>query len=240
METLNQWTESSSSPYKSYTLTNFREIPQIKKLSPEKQFEIEVAGNVFPFKTNNYVVEQLIDWENVPKDPIFVLTFPQKKMLKSHHFKKMAAALKNGADKTFIQKIANEILLQLNPHPAGQMEFNVPQLKDGTKLYGMQHKYKETVLFFPSQGQTCHAYCTFCFRWPQFVGIKDLKFSSSEALSLFSYLEAHKHVSDLILTGGDPLIAKTRHLANYLEPLLSPKFNHIKNIRIGTKSLTYW
>jgi len=24
--------------------------------------------------------------------------------------------------------------LQLNPHPAGQMALNVPQLKDGTKL----------------------------------------------------------------------------------------------------------
>ena len=45
----------------------------------------------------------------------------------------------------------------------------------------MQHKYRETVLFFPSQGQTCHAYCTYCFRWAQFVGLDDLKFASREA-----------------------------------------------------------
>ena len=47
-----------------------------------------------------------------------------------------------------LPNIANEIRLQLNPHPAGQMELNVPTLQDGTKLFGMQqHKYKETCLF---------------------------------------------------------------------------------------------
>ena len=52
------------------------------------------------------------------------------------------------------------------------MELNVPTLQDVNKLYGMQHKYKETCLFFPSQSQTCHAYCSFCFRWLQFIQMK--------------------------------------------------------------------
>ena len=64
------WTNSPS--LKSYTLSNFRTLPQIQKLSEETQFEMEVVGNVLPFKANNYVVEQLIDWNNVPNDPIFV------------------------------------------------------------------------------------------------------------------------------------------------------------------------
>ena len=104
---------------KSYTLSNFRKLPQIQQLSEEKQFEMEVVGNVLPFKANNYVVEQLIDWNNIPLDPIFVLTFPQKGMLKPEHYEKMATALKNNADKKEIAAIANEIRLQLNPHPAG-------------------------------------------------------------------------------------------------------------------------
>ena len=84
-------------------------------------------------------------------------------MLKDEHYDMMASVLKNDPDRKQIQEMANKIRLELNPHPAGQMELNVPILKDGTKLYGMQHKYKETALFFPSQGQTCHAYCSFCF-----------------------------------------------------------------------------
>ena len=122
------WDDSPS--LKSYTLANFRSLPQIQNLSEETQFEMEVVGNVLPFKANNYVVEQLIDWNNVPNDPIFVLTFPQKGMLKQEHYKKMETALKNNSDKKEITSIANEIRLQLNPHPAGQMELNVPMLKD--------------------------------------------------------------------------------------------------------------
>ena len=122
------WKINESPRLKSYTLTNFRELPQIQKLGEEKQFEMEVVGNVLPFKTNNYVVEQLINWSNIPDDPMFVLTFPQKGMLIPEHYAKMASALKKG-DKKEIQNTANEIRLQLNPHPAGQMELNIPTLK---------------------------------------------------------------------------------------------------------------
>src|SRR5574337_1370951 len=234
------WSRFNSPSYKSYTLTNFRDIPQIKKLSREKQFEIEVVGNVLPFKTNNYVVEQLIDWKMVPNDPIFILNFPQRNMLKPKHYLKMATALEKGLERKKIQKIANEIRLQLNPHPAGQMEHNVPQLRDGTKLYGMQHKYKETVLFFPSQGQTCHAYCSFCFRWPQFVGMDELKFAMHEVELLVQYLREHPEVTDVLFTGGDPLIMKTKLLAKYIDSLLDAKLPNLRTIRIGTKALSYW
>ena len=80
------WGDSPS--LKSYTLSNFRTLPQIQKLGEEIQFEMEVVGNVLPFKANNYVVEQLIDWNNIPNDPMYVLTFPQKGMLKPEHYKK--------------------------------------------------------------------------------------------------------------------------------------------------------
>jgi hypothetical protein len=42
------WGESPS--LKSYTLANFRDIPQIQNLSEQKQFEMEVVGNVLPKK----------------------------------------------------------------------------------------------------------------------------------------------------------------------------------------------
>ncbi|KAG2476311.1 MAG: Lysine 2,3-aminomutase [Nitrosopumilales archaeon] len=234
------WTETTSPSIKSHTLQNFRDISQIQEMSEEKQFEMEVIGNVLPFKANNYVVEQLIDWSNVPNDSMYVLTFPQKEMLLPHHYDEMAAALKSGADKKMIQETANKIRMQLNPHPAGQMEHNVPELKDGTKLYGMQHKYKETCLFFPSQSQTCHAYCSFCFRWPQFVGMDELKFAMKESESLVQYLREHPEISDVLFTGGDPMIMKARIFAGYIDALLDSNLPNLKTIRIGTKALSYW
>jgi len=234
------WSVDETTSIKSYTLMNFRTIPQIQQMSEETQFQMEVVGNVLPFKTNNYVVEQLIDWNNVPNDPMYVLTFPQKGMLIPEHYDKTANTLRSGADKKEIARDANDIRLQLNPHPAGQMELNVPQLKDGTKLYGMQHKYDETCLFFPSQSQTCHAYCTFCFRWPQFVGMDEMKFAMREGEQLVQYLKEHPEISDVLYTGGDPMIMKASMFSVYTDALLDAKLPNLKTIRIGTKAVSYW
>lgn len=224
--------------YKAYSLQNYMEIPHIKKLTEDERWAIEVVGHVLPFKTNNYVVDQLIRWKDVPHDPMFRLTFPQRDMLLPHHFDEMEKALQLG-DREIIKQTANRIRLQLNPHPAGQLEHNVPVL-DGERLHGMQHKYRETVLFFPSQGQTCHAYCSFCFRWPQFVGMENFKFAAREADQLVRYLQAHPEVTDILFTGGDPMIMKARNLAAYIEPILAADLPNVKRIRIGTKALSYW
>lgn len=227
--------------YKVYGTHNFRKIPQVEKfLSEDEKFAIEVVGNVLPFKANNYVVDELIQWENVPNDPIYVLTFPQKEMLKTEHFHQMAEALKSGKSKKEIKEIANEIRLQLNPHPAGQMEHNVPMIED-VKLTGIQHKYDQTMLFFPQHGQTCHAYCTFCFRWPQFVGMDELKFAMRETELMIKYLQEHPEITDVLFTGGDPMIMKIDRLRMYLEPIMKSRGTHnVQTIRIGTKALGYW
>ena len=46
--------------------------------------------------------------------------------------------------------------------------------------------------------------------------------------------------SDLLITGGDPMVMKTKHLQEYLEPLAEQGLEHVQTIRIGTKSLTFW
>jgi len=226
--------------FKVYTERHIDKIPQLQQfLTPQQIFDIKVVAAVLPFRVNEYVINELIDWDNIPADPIYQLTFPQPGMLKKEHFSQMKALLKDNPDKLEIKRLANQIRGELNPHPAGQLELNVPKI-NGEAIPGIQHKYNETVLFFPTQGQTCHSYCTFCFRWAQFIGDKELKFSSKEASQLHRYLKEHKEVSDLLITGGDPMVMKTKHLVAYLEPLLSPEFDHIQTIRLGTKALTFW
>lgn len=133
----------------------------------------------------------------------------------------------------------NSIRSHLNPHPGGQVEYNVPTL-EGQRVPGIQHKYPETVLIFPTSGQTCHTYCTFCFRWPQFLGMDSTKFATRESGLFQDYLRQHQEVTDVLITGGDPMTMKARHLSLYIEPLLGPDFEHIQTIRIGTKSVAYW
>ncbi|NBW41064.1 lysine 2,3-aminomutase [bacterium] len=232
------WTENANPKYRAYTLGNYKQIPQLQNLSPEQIEAVDIVGQVLPFKTNNYMVDNLIDWEN-PEDPIFILNFPQRGMLIPEHYERMKAVVKTG-DKQRIRKTADEIRLALNPHPAGQMELNLPRLKDGTPLPGIQHKYEQTILFFASQGQTCHAYCTFCFRWPQFVGMDSLKIAMKDAEQLVQYVREHPEVTDILFTGGDPLIMRARVLKTYVDALLDAKIEHVKTIRFGTKAMTYW
>ena len=225
--------------YQTYTAKNFKSIPQIQRLSEEQVHAIDVVSMVLPFKTNNYVVDHLIDWSRYQEDPMFILTFPQKDMLKPEHYRIIDDTIQAGVGDNQVQKAANEIRLALNPHPAGQMVHNVP-VWHGQRLDGFQHKYRETVVFFPSQGQTCHAYCSFCFRWPQFVGMEGLKFASKEADRLVDYISGHPDVSDILFTGGDPLTMRTKILEAYIKPLLEADIPHLRNIRIGSKALTYW
>lgn len=194
---------------------------------------------VFPFKASPYYVDELIDWdaEDLRQDPFYRLVFPTLDMLDDSHRTMLEEAHAEGDPKKLIQTV-EQIRADLNPHPAGQKLLNAP--KEDT-LTGVQHKYSETVLVFPAAGQTCHAYCTYCFRWAQFIGDDELRFAQKEANSLFEYLERHEEVSDILMTGGDPMVMKTRSLAQYLEPFTNPSFlPHIKNIRIGTRSLSFW
>lgn len=225
--------------FKVYTARQLDQIPQLQKLPEEQRFEMRVVANVLPFRVNQYVIDQLIDWAAVPNDPIFQLTFPQRGMLKPEHFDRVAQAMRDEVEPAQLNQIIAEVRAELNPHPAGQLEDNIPQL-DGEPIQGLQHKYRETVLYFPSSGQVCHSYCTFCFRWAQFVGDKDLKIAAKETSQLQEYLRAHPEVTDVLVTGGDPLVMKTRNLRACLEPLLSPEFEHVRTIRIGTKALTFW
>ncbi len=195
-------------------------------------------AHVLPFRVNSYVVDQLIDWERIPDDPIFQLTFPQPDMLEPEQRHRVATALA-GTSKQAVRDAVAAVRAELNPHPEGQMTHNVPVLGD-EPVPGVQHKYRDTCLVFPSVGQSCHAFCTYCFRWAQFVGDHDLKFATDREMRYLDYLREHVEISDVLFTGGDPMTMRAEVLARYVEPLLGAEYEHIQTVRIGTKMLSYW
>ncbi len=223
-----------------YQRANLEQIPQLQNMSKGELNVLKAVSAVLPFRVNSYICDELIDWDDIPADPIYQLTFPQAGMLDEADLNHMLELVSGNASDEQIASRARQIQMKLNPHPAGQLDLNVPKM-DNERVPGMQHKYRETVLFFPSPGQTCFAYCTYCFRWPQFVGINGLKFASKQVGNLVQYLTEHPEVRSVLFTGGDPLIMKTSMLRAYIEPLLNnPKLEHVNSIRIGTKSLAYW
>ena len=74
--------------------------------------------------------------------------------------------------------------------------------------------------------------------WAQFIGDEDLKFANKEVDQLVRYLRQHPEVSDVLFTGGDPMVMKAKVLERYIRPILEdPELEHIRTIRIGTKSV---
>lgn len=226
--------DTSPSPEGRTTLTD---VDDLDVLDAELRLDVQTVSQVLPFRVNRYIVNELIDWDRVPDDPIYRLCFPHRDMLDPDDFRAIRDLLLAGAPRQQVQECAQGIRARLNPHPAGQTTQNVPML-DGQPVPGVQHKYRETVLVFPSAGQTCHAYCSYCFRWPQFVGDRDLRFATRRIDPVLDYLRSKPDVSDVLLTGGDPLVMKTRVLARNLLPLLD--LPSVRTIRIGTKSVAWW
>ena len=98
-----------------------------------------------------------------------------------------------------------------------------------TPVRGVQHKYTDTVLLLCNE--VCGAYCRYCFRKRLFMDENDeVTKDISEGLR---YIAEHPEVTNVLLTGGDPLLMSTRRLIEIFEAIR--EFDHVKIIRIGSK-----
>jgi len=94
---------------------------------------------------------------------------------------------------------------------------------------GVQHKYPHTVLLLCNE--VCGAYCRYCFRKRLFMdGNDEVVNDVSEGIR---YIAGHPNVTNVLLTGGDPLLMSTRRLTEILAALRA--IPHVQIIRIGSK-----
>jgi lysine 2,3-aminomutase len=94
---------------------------------------------------------------------------------------------------------------------------------------GCQHKYPYTALILANE--VCGAYCRFCFRKRIFTDDSDEV--SRDVTPAIEYIRSQPHISNVLLTGGDPLILSSKKLESILRPIREIK--HVQIIRIGTK-----
>ncbi|MER6807368.1 MULTISPECIES: lysine 2,3-aminomutase [Streptomyces] len=233
---LNVLSTEESPRFRAFGPHHIEEVARRYGLPADALEAVRAVSQVLPFRVNEYVLTELVDWHRIPEDPIFQLVFPQRGMLDPAEVE-LLIDLGRRAGRKEIAAEVRRIRAGLNPHPSGQLQLNVPTLAE-EQVAGLQHKYRETVLYFPSQGQTCHAYCTYCFRWAQFIGDADLRFAARGPEQLLAYLGRHPAVTDVLVTGGDPMVMSTERLRAHLEPLLS--VDTVRTVRIGTKSVAYW
>lgn len=57
---------------------------------------------------------------------------------------------------------------------------------------------------------------------------------------MVDYIKANRDITDILFTGGDPMVMHAQQLARYLDALIAdPGTENLATIRIGTKSLSY-
>ncbi|MBP85670.1 MAG: KamA family radical SAM protein [Planctomycetaceae bacterium] len=98
-----------------------------------------------------------------------------------------------------------------------------------TVARGVQHKYTDTVLLLCNE--VCGAYCRYCFRKRLFMNENDEV--SNDVSEGIEYIRCHPEITNVLLTGGDPLLMSARRLTDIFQQLRS--IPHVQIIRLGSK-----
>lgn len=98
-----------------------------------------------------------------------------------------------------------------------------------TVVRGLQHKYRDTALVLIAD--TCAAYCRYCFRKRLFM--RHNRETSGDLGPAFEYVVLHPEITDVLLTGGDPLVLSTERLAPIIRRFAG--IPHVRTVRIGSK-----
>ena len=98
-----------------------------------------------------------------------------------------------------------------------------------TIIPGLEHKYHSTALLLISN--VCEGICRYCFRKRVFIDPQRTYLRDTAAA--MQYITEHKEITNVLLTGGDPLVLKTSKLDNIIRQLR--EIEHVQIIRIGTK-----
>lgn len=157
------------------------------------------------------------------------------------------------AEKTELEQVASKFAFRCNEYYLSLIDWDdpedpirrliVPDLREldewgrldpsDEKSYcimpGMEHKYNSTALLLVSN--VCEGICRYCFRKRVFMDPRTDHLQDLPAA--IRYIRAHKEITNVLLTGGDPLALKTSKLESIVQQLR--EIEHLKIIRIGSR-----
>lgn len=95
---------------------------------------------------------------------------------------------------------------------------------------GVLHKYDYTALVVATE--YCSMYCRHCFR-KRLVG-QDTDHTVKSFIKAAEYVAEHPEITNVVISGGDPMMMKTSVLARMLDALRD--IDHLNYVRIGTRT----
>lgn len=107
------------------------------------------------------------------------------------------------------------------PDPLSEKRFN--------PLPGVLHKYHSRILV--TLTGACAVNCRYCFRrhFPYTENVPGKKGREK----IVEYVNERPYINEIILSGGDPLLADDDYLQEFMEPL--QEIEHVKRLRIHTR-----
>ena len=104
-----------------------------------------------------------------------------------------------------------------------------PLLEQSNQQPGLLHKYKSRVLVMFKTG--CAVNCRYCFR--RHFPYQENQLNKRSLLDALSYIKSDNNINEVILSGGDPLMAKDDAISWFLDEL--EQLPQIKRMRIHTR-----
>ncbi len=102
-----------------------------------------------------------------------------------------------------------------------------------TPVRGCQHKYRDTALLLANE--VCGGNCRYCFRKRLFMSDNDD--AALDTRAGVAYIAEHPEITNVLITGGDPLMLSTRRLAAVVTAVAS--IPHVRIVRIGSKMAAF-
>ncbi len=167
-----------------------------------------IAANAMALQLTKNIVD-VIDWKNVATDPVRMQFLPLASELEEDHPNLALDSLSEKKDEV---------------------------------VAGVIHRYPNKVLFLLNK--VCPAYCSFCTR-SYLVGPSTQRVQKDKikmpfkrrVKGLLEYLKCHPNINDVLISGGDLVLAKLPLLEDLLTEL--GQLTTIKSIRLGTRGLFF-
>lgn len=104
-----------------------------------------------------------------------------------------------------------------------------PLQEHDTVAQGLLHKYKNRVLMIVKAG--CAINCRYCFR--RHFPYQENSPNKQHWQQALTYIAEHKEISEVIFSGGDPLMASDEHLTWLIKSI--EEISHVKRLRLHTR-----
>ncbi len=105
--------------------------------------------------------------------------------------------------------------------------------KSTSPIPGITRRYSNIVILKPFD--SCPQICVYCQRNWEIKDLQDADTSSDKMENAINWIKKNKYITEVLVTGGDPLTLNNKYIGSLLEKINDIK--HIERIRIGTRVL---